>query len=154
MPFVQFQFVSVPPVAYAAIGAVGLGLLAWDGTRRRELAREKAWAPELVVDFESFTRFQRLTEAAVLAHLTTLNLPPPERRLEYIPGEHDTQPFVTLTVPSVQLNVDLCSDQVNVYGAGIDSRIERWGERTPDEARRAALAAIDRVVARIGAPAI
>jgi hypothetical protein len=57
-------------------------------------------------------------------------------------------------VPSVQLSVELLSDQVNVYGPGFDRRIESAGEPTPDAARQAVLKAIDRLVARTGAHAI
>jgi hypothetical protein len=154
MALSQFQLSDVPPIAYAAIGSVGLGLLAWKKSRRWEAERSKAWTPELVVDAESFTRFQRLTEAAVLAHFQALNLPAPERSVDYARGEHDGEAWVTLTVPSVQLNVDLSPDQVNVYGAGFDWRIESAGEPTPDAARQGALVAIDRLVARTAAHAI
>ena len=154
MAISQFQTFSVPPIAYAAIAAVGLGVLAWKKSRRWEAERSKAWAPELVVDPESFTRFQRLAEAAVRAHFQTLNLPAPERSVEYARGEHDREALVSLTVPSVQLNVEISFDQVNVYGAGFDQRIESAGEPTPDAARQAALIAIDRLVALTAAHAI
>jgi hypothetical protein len=154
MALSQIQSFGVPPIAYAATVAVGLGVLAWKKSRRWKAERSKAWTPELVVDAESFTRFQRLTEAAVLAHLQALNLPAPERSVEHARGEHDREAWVTLKVPSVQLNVDLLSDQVNVYGAGFDRRIESAGEPTPDAARHAALIAIDQLLARTGTHAI
>jgi hypothetical protein len=154
MTFSQFQLFGVPPIAYAAIGAAGLGLLAWKKSRRWEAERSKAWTPELAVDAESFTRFQRLTEVAVLAHIQALNLPAPQRSVEYAQAQYDREAWVTLTVPSVQLNVDLSPDQVNVYGAGFDWRIESAGEPTPDAARQAALIVIDRLLARTATHAI
>src|SRR5258708_22287101 len=117
MALSQFQLFGVSPIVYAAIGAVGVGLLVWKKSRRWEAERSKAWTPELVVDAESFTQFQRVTEAAVLAHFQALNLAAPQRSIEYLRGEHDREAWVTLTVPSVQLNVDLSSNQVNVYRA-------------------------------------
>src|SRR2546423_3533604 len=148
MALSQFQLFGLPPIAYAAIGAVVLGLIAWKKNRRWEAERSKAWTAELVVDAELFTRFQRLTEAAVLAHFQALNLPAPQRSVEYLRGEYDREAWVTLTVPSVQLNVELSSNQVNVYGAAFDSCIESAGEPTPHTARQAALMAIDRLLAR------
>jgi hypothetical protein len=83
MALSQFRSFGVPPIAYAATVAVGLGVLAWKKSRGWGAQRSDAWTPELVVDAESFSRFQRLTEAAVLAHLQSLNLQTPERSVEY-----------------------------------------------------------------------
>jgi hypothetical protein len=73
------------------------------------------------------------------------------RLLEGESGEPQT--YVTLSVGSRQLTVELYDDQVNVHGAGVDARIERWDADTPAEARRAALAAVDQVLAAANAPA-